>query len=108
MKHYQPQSADRAGLTQALKDLEATFPQSVPIIINGERQSSGLKSTGKQLNPGQHSQVVATYEEASDAQVDAAIKGALDAKKSWEAMPWNDKAAIFMKVRHYFTPHMTR
>ncbi|TIB70629.1 hypothetical protein E3Q23_04112 [Wallemia mellicola] len=98
MKNYPANSSERAALTAALDEVAATFPQSVPVVINGERQKSGLNSTGKQLNPSQHSQVVATYEEASDAQVDAAIQGALDAKKSWEAVPWNDKAAIFLKA----------
>lgn len=98
MKNYPVNSSERAALTAALDEVTATLPQSVPVVINGERQKSGLNSTGKQLNPSQHSQVVATYEEASDAQVDAAIQGALDAKKTWEAVPWNDKAAIFLKV----------
>ena len=28
----------------------------------------------------------------------SAIEGALAAKKEWEALPWNDRAAIFLKA----------
>ena len=100
MKNYPPNSSERLELQKALNELEKTFPESVPIVINGERVKSDSKSTGQQLNPSKHSQVVATYEEANENQVELAIKGALDAKQSWESVPWNDKAAIFLKVNN--------
>jgi len=38
------------------------------------------------------------YHEADEATVAKAIEGALAAKADWEGMPWNDRAAIFMKA----------
>ena len=38
------------------------------------------------------------YHEADPATVAAAIDGALAAKAEWESMPWNDRAAIFLKA----------
>ena len=38
------------------------------------------------------------YHEADNATVSAAIEGALAAKSEWEAMPWPDRAAIFLKA----------
>ena len=38
------------------------------------------------------------YHEADNATVSAAIEGALAAKNEWEAMPWSDRAAIFLKA----------
>ena len=35
---------------------------------------------------------------ADAALVDEAVKGALAAKAGWEAMPWSDRAAIFLKA----------
>ena len=52
----------------------------------------------KQLLPADHANCLCTYHEADQATVAAAIDGALAAKKDWEALPWNDRAAIFLKA----------
>ena len=52
----------------------------------------------KQPMPHDHANHLCTYHEADQATVAAAIEGALAAKKDWEAMPWNDRAAIFLKA----------
>jgi 1-pyrroline-5-carboxylate dehydrogenase len=38
------------------------------------------------------------YHEADEATASTAIDGALAAKEEWESMPWNDRAAIFLKA----------
>ena len=38
------------------------------------------------------------YHEADQATVASAIEGALEAKAEWESLPWNDRAAIFLKA----------
>ena len=38
------------------------------------------------------------YHEADQATVASAISGALAARAEWESMPWNDRAAIFLKA----------
>lgn len=48
--------------------------------------------------PHDHSKVLATYYEADAATVQSAIDGALAAKAEWEALPWSDRAAIFLKA----------
>ena len=48
--------------------------------------------------PHDHAKHLCTYHQADEATVAAAIDGALAAKKEWEAMPWNDRAAIFLKA----------
>lgn len=55
-------------------------------------------STGKQLNPADHSEVVATYSKASPEDVKRAIDSALAAKPAWEALPFADRAAVFLKA----------
>lgn len=52
----------------------------------------------KQPIPSDHARHLCTYHEADKATVDAAIEGALAAKADWETMPWNDRAAIFLKA----------
>ncbi len=48
--------------------------------------------------PGDHAKHLCSYHEADQATVASAIEGALAAKKEWEALPWNDRAAIFLKA----------
>lgn len=52
----------------------------------------------KQPLPAQHAQNLCTYHEADEATVAAAIDGALAARAGWEALPWADRAAIFLKA----------
>lgn len=48
--------------------------------------------------PHDHKNHLCTYHEADEATVAKAIDGALAAKAEWEAMPWSDRAAIFLKA----------
>ena len=41
---------------------------------------------------------MARYHSATPEIIDSAIKSALKAKQEWESMPWNDRAAIFLKA----------
>lgn len=52
----------------------------------------------KQPLPWDHANHLCTYHEADPATVASAIDGALAAKAEWESMPWNDRAAIFLKA----------
>ena len=52
----------------------------------------------KQPIPSDHAKHLCTYHEADEKVVADAIEGALAAKAAWEAMPWPDRAAIFLKA----------
>lgn len=96
--------------------MEKELPFEVPCIVNGKevralvpsvaftlayRYGHGQVKTGtlaKQPIPSEHAKHLCTYHEADEATVQAAIDGALAAKAEWEAMPWSDRAAIFLKA----------
>jgi 1-pyrroline-5-carboxylate dehydrogenase len=48
--------------------------------------------------PHDHAKNLCSYHQADEATVAKAIDGALAAKAEWESMPWNDRAAIFLKA----------
>ena len=52
----------------------------------------------KQLIPSDHARHICTYHEADESTITRAIEGALAARAGWEAMPWGDRAAIFLKA----------
>ena len=48
--------------------------------------------------PSSHADHLCTYHKADEATVKRAIRDACAAQKEWEEMPWNDRAAIFLKA----------
>lgn len=57
-----------------------------------------MGNTRNQLNPSNHREVVAQYAVATPDQVNAAVDAALRAKPAWEALPFEDRAAIFLRA----------
>ncbi|PPQ71585.1 hypothetical protein CVT26_010553 [Gymnopilus dilepis] len=95
-KPYAPGSPERAALQAAVAQMEQELPFEVPCIVNGQPVKTG--KLAKQPMPHDHANHLCTYHEADEATVAKAIDGALAAKAEWEAMPWNDRAAIFLKA----------
>ncbi|KZT06440.1 delta-1-pyrroline-5-carboxylate dehydrogenase [Laetiporus sulphureus 93-53] len=96
MRSYAPGSEERRALEAALSEMQQQLPFEVPCIVNGKPVKTG--KLAKQPMPHNHAKHLCTYHEADPATVAAAIDGALAAKAEWEAMPWNDRAAIFLKA----------
>lgn len=82
----------RASITR----LTDSGPLKVPVVINGKRIYNN--ETLPQVNPAKHSQVLAQVSQASPSDVSQAVEAAKSAKAEWAAMPWTDRAAIFLKA----------
>lgn len=95
-KSYAPGSPERALLDVAVKEMRAAMPLTVPCVVNGEHVTTGRMGT--QVVPTAHASVLCTFHQADAALMNDAIKGALKAKAGWEAMPFNDRAAVFLKA----------
>jgi 1-pyrroline-5-carboxylate dehydrogenase len=93
--NYAPGSAERAALKAAL---EAGRAQQIdiPMYIGGKEVRTG--KTLEVRPPHDHQHVLATYHEGDASHVHAAIDAALAAKEQWETMPWEQRAAIFLKA----------
>lgn len=100
-KDYAKSSPERAKLTQAIQELKSQMPVTVPLLINGAQVTT--EKTLKQANPSKHSETVAEYASASPANVNSSIDAALKAKPEWEAMPFEDRAAIFLRACELIT-----
>ncbi|TVY27453.1 Delta-1-pyrroline-5-carboxylate dehydrogenase, mitochondrial [Lachnellula hyalina] len=94
--HYTKGSSQREGLTAALDRLQQKVPLEVPVVIGGKEIKTSSIST--QQNPSNHSSTIAAYSNASPSDVSSAIDAALAAKPAWEALPFADRAAIFLKA----------
>lgn len=95
VKTYGKDSPERAALEAELnRQMDLTL--DIPLIINGEEIRTD--DTGSATCPHDHGHVLATFSKAGKDEVALAIDAALKAKAGWEAMAWQDRAAIFLKA----------
>ena len=95
VKSYAPNSPEKAAVLAAYKKM---WNESidVPMYIGSEQVRTG--NTQNMLAPHDHQHIVGTYHVAEKKHIDAAIEAALEARKTWSQMPWEHRAAIFLKA----------
>ena len=92
---YLPGSPEREALKAEL-ERQSNEILEIPCIINGEEVFTG--NVIEQVMPHDHSHVIARVHLAGEAEVNAAIESALNAHTMWSTMPWQARAAIFLKA----------
>lgn len=93
--NYGPRSLERAALRAALAEGRSTVTD-IPMYIGDKEVKTGKKLEVRP--PHDHQHLLATFHEGDASHVHAAIDAALAAKADWEAMPWEQRAAIFLKA----------
>ncbi|GAA5982579.1 hypothetical protein JCM11641_002589 [Rhodosporidiobolus odoratus] len=96
-KNYAPGSAERAALQEALAEMEAAAPFEVPAFTGGKAVTPAGERTPQPM-PHNHSKALCTFPTATPELASQAIDAALAAQPEWETMPFNDRAAIFLKA----------
>ena len=92
---YGKGSPERAALKAEL-DKQLAASADIPMTIGGKKVR-----TDRQVDmhpPHNHSHVLGQFHKGDASHVEQAINAALAAKPAWEAMPWQDRAAIFLKA----------
>jgi 1-pyrroline-5-carboxylate dehydrogenase len=92
---YAPGSAERKALKAKIAEMKHTTVD-IPMFIGDKKVYTHQKRTIHP--PHELSHTLGTYSQGDKTHVDAAIQAALDAKPAWEAMPWQDRASIFLKA----------
>ncbi len=95
VKSYQAGSPEKIELKNELKAQKSSIDEISSII--GNYQGRGGE-TSTITSPHNHELVLATVTHATPAEVDMAIQSALDARKEWAALPWQDRASVFLKA----------
>ena len=95
VKGYAPGSPERASV---LEQYKAYFNGSVdvPMYIGSEEVRTG--NTRNMTPPHDHQHVVGQYHLAEKKHAEQAIANALEARSAWAQMPWEQRAAIFLKA----------
>jgi 1-pyrroline-5-carboxylate dehydrogenase len=93
---YAPGSGERTRLIEALKTV-ATEPIDLPHVIGGQHRM-GDGDRADVVQPHRHSARLGTYTNATHADATAAIEAAVAAKAAWEATPFDERAAVFLRA----------
>jgi len=95
VKSYAPNSKEKE---EVLATYKAMYKNSihVPLYIGGQDIDSANKAS--MHPPHDHKHTLGTYALADKAQVQEAIAKALQAKEKWAAMPFEQRASIFLKA----------
>jgi 1-pyrroline-5-carboxylate dehydrogenase len=92
---YAPGSAERKKLLEVIKELKSTS-FDVPMYIGSKEVRTNKKVPIRP--PHEHKHILGHYHTGEKSHVKMAINAALEAKESWEQMPWESRAAIFIKA----------
>ncbi len=95
VKSYAPGSPEKAQLKDTLSRMSKTKVE-IPLRIAGKPATSN--STTDIFSPHNHKLHLASFQTANADDVDRAIRAAVDSRHEWASLPWEDRAAVFLKA----------
>ncbi|MFN4122380.1 MAG: L-glutamate gamma-semialdehyde dehydrogenase [Flavobacteriales bacterium] len=95
VKSYALGSPERISLQKKLAEMQAV-QLDIPMIIGGKEIFTDQKVTLRQ--PHKHAHILGQFSRGDASHVSMAIDEALAAKEKWEAITWENRAAIFLKA----------
>ncbi|MDG2152520.1 MAG: aldehyde dehydrogenase family protein, partial [Crocinitomicaceae bacterium] len=96
VKSYAPNSPEKSSLIHKYKEMYNQTEIDVPMYIGGEE----IRTTDKRpmSPPHDHKKVLGHFNYGDASHVELAIEKALEAKSAWANLPWEQRAAIFLKA----------
>jgi 1-pyrroline-5-carboxylate dehydrogenase len=95
VRDYAPGSADSASLRARIRLMKAEVTE-IPVIIGGREIRGG--QTVELRPPHDHERLLAICHQAREQDVQEAIAACLSARQAWADMPWEHRAAVFLKA----------
>ncbi|MBN2613239.1 MAG: aldehyde dehydrogenase family protein, partial [Bacteroidales bacterium] len=93
--NYAPGTPERVKLKKAITEMLSAEVE-IPMFIGGKEVKTGkLKEIRA---PHDHNHILGYYHEGDAKTIQQAIEAALSARKMWAAMPWEQRAAVFLKA----------
>jgi 1-pyrroline-5-carboxylate dehydrogenase len=92
---YAPGSLEKKKLKDKLKEIKSDEIE-IPLIIGGEEVMTG--DIGECIIPHENTHILGKYHKAGKDEVEMAIKEALNVRKKWAELPWEERASIFMRA----------
>ncbi|HZZ84254.1 MAG TPA: L-glutamate gamma-semialdehyde dehydrogenase [Anaeromyxobacteraceae bacterium] len=92
---YAPGSPERRALKARIAELSGEELE-IPLVIGGKEVRTGKLAEVRV--PHRHAQRLARFHQAGAAEVEAAIAAAREARRGWAALPYEARAAVFLKA----------
>ena len=96
VKSYAPGSPEKIALIEKYKEMYAQEPIDVPMYIGSKEVRTQAKKA--LTSPQDHKKVLGYFNLGEAKHVEDAINAALEARIKWSNMPWEQRAAIFLKA----------
>ncbi len=95
IRNYAPGSRERKELKEKIAELRSKVIE-IPMFIGGEEVKTQDK---REIHPPHDlNHLLGYYYYGEASHVHQAINAALEARASWQALPWDHRAAIFLKA----------
>ncbi|HUH17834.1 L-glutamate gamma-semialdehyde dehydrogenase [Albibacterium sp.] len=92
---YAPGSTERKLLKEAI-EVARSYEADIPMYIGAKEVRTDNKKALRP--PHDHQHILGYYHQGDKSHIHDAIQTALDAKKDWEKLAWQERAAIFLKA----------
>ena len=96
VKSYAPGSPEKIALIEKYQEMYAQEPIDVPMYIGSKEVRTQAKKA--LTSPQDHKKVLGYFNLGEAKHVEDAINAALEARIKWSNMPWEQRAAIFLKA----------
>lgn len=96
VRSYAPGSAERENLLKKYNEMYNQPAIDVPMYIGNQQVRTSNKKAI--CPPHDHQKTLGHFNYGDASHVQAAIDAALKAKAAWADLPWEDRAAIFLKA----------
>jgi 1-pyrroline-5-carboxylate dehydrogenase len=95
VRDYSPGAPERASLQVRLEQMKNERPE-IPMVIGGKDVTTG--KLAQAVMPHDKDHVLADVHQGGAAEVEQAIEAAGEAWHDWHRLPWEDRAAIFLRA----------
>lgn len=95
VQSYAPGTPERKALKNRLVQLRSRQIE-IPTIIGGREIKTG--KTAQLSLPHNHDLKLGLFHQAGEKEVQVSIDAALEARRGWAEMPWDQRLAIFLKA----------
>jgi 1-pyrroline-5-carboxylate dehydrogenase len=96
VRNYAPGSPERTSVARMVEELSSS-PVDLTMTIGGvQRMAAGARVDV--VAPHRHALVLGRTAQASEADVEAAVGGALTAAPAWRDLPFDERAAVFLRA----------
>lgn len=92
---YAPGTPERKKLKQEIDRLKSQ-EITIPAIIGGEEVTTG--KTADVVIPHNHGHKLGTVHLCGEDEVNRAVEAAIEARKEWAEMPWEQRVSVFLKA----------